>query len=57
MNRYIVVISGFNGEVFEAETLAKAKYAAFKSIRESGYITNFKAFLDKLDDAYRTYDK
>lgn len=57
MNRYIVTISGFSGKVFEAETLAKAKYAAFKSIREAGYLTDFRVFLSKLDDAYRTYDR
>lgn len=48
MRVYSITVSGFDAVRYEAENAGKAKWAAFKDIREAGYITDFKDFLRRV---------
>ena len=48
MRRYVVEVDGFDNTIVEAETAGKAKWKVFQRIREAGYITDFREFLDRV---------
>ncbi len=48
MNKYAIATGHFNAEFFSAETPGRAKYKAFKAIRNCGYQVSFRDFLKGL---------
>jgi hypothetical protein len=48
MRRYIVTVTGWEPEIFEAETSAGAKAKAFRALREAGTRLTFRDFLGRV---------
>lgn len=45
---WAVSVEGFMPAYFRAPTKAKARFLAFKALREAGYVSTFRDFLDRL---------
>ena len=54
MNKYVVGLYDGTREIFEADTLAGAKWAAFNAFQEMGRVISFRDFLHVLKEAYQT---
>lgn len=48
MKWWAVDVDGFMSHYFQAETGRKARYLAFRVLRECGYVSTFRDFLARL---------
>ncbi len=48
MRRYIITIEGWGSAEYEAATASKARYRAFRDLREAGPRWSFRDFLTRI---------